>query len=276
MIVSEGKTKFMVIGRNRSSQEKYSVRIGRKEVEQVKEYKFLGVHVDDEITMRAHLRELETKARKSVGALKRLAGLSFRPSTHSLRMFHTAVVAPTVEYGIAAYYPLAAESDSSILKPIESLVVEAAGVVMGLPAGVRPNHDALLREAGLQGLRETAVHRCARAHAQALTAGSDNMLHDAVFASKDDPPFVVLAKKNMGGISPIVAEDEYCADPAAVSLDDLISGGDVRFDPSGELVVGEPDCAVWTDGACIELGTQCKRLHHQAGWQHREISMANG
>jgi ribonuclease HI len=47
-----------------------------------------------------------------------------------------------------------------------------------------------------------------------------------------------------------VAEDEYCADPAAVSLDDLISSGDVKFDLSGESDVGESDCAVWTDGAC--------------------------
>jgi len=99
------KTKYMIfVGNNnnklKTKLKKFKVNINNYCIKQVKEFKYLGVHVDESLTWQAHVEHLCTKLSKAAGIMFKLKNIAPRKI---LKTVYHSIVASHLRYGILAW-----------------------------------------------------------------------------------------------------------------------------------------------------------------------------
>ena len=75
------------------------------------------------------------------------------------------------------------------------------------------------------------------------------MRASAIFNSNTTAPFVRLAIQHVGRSSPVLADDNFAEDFAAISIAEYFEDGRLVFDDSGEGLNVRGECRIWIDGA---------------------------
>ena len=89
------KTKYMIIT-NKRMPSLNSLSIGNKVIQQVKNFKFLGVFIDHKLNFKEHIDHVVSSISRSAGVLKRLNFLPYSV----LRLLYFSLVYPYLIYGI--------------------------------------------------------------------------------------------------------------------------------------------------------------------------------
>ncbi|XP_076843384.1 E3 ubiquitin-protein ligase TRIM47-like isoform X1 [Brachyhypopomus gauderio] len=120
------KTKEMCIDFRRSRPSQQPVSIDGVNVEMVKAYKFLGVHLDERLDWSVNTDHLYRKAQSRLYFLRRLA--SFRICQKLLLMFYQSVVASVLFYAVVCWGGSISKRDAGRIDRL----VRKAGSVLGL------------------------------------------------------------------------------------------------------------------------------------------------
>ena len=65
LTLNVSKSKFMIVSKKRKIHHQISVKINEEELEQCQSYKYLGVHIDKNLSWKAHIEHLCKKISKS-------------------------------------------------------------------------------------------------------------------------------------------------------------------------------------------------------------------
>ena len=96
------KTKFMIFHNYQHDVNHFipEIRINGQLVEQVTEFNFLGLTIDEHLNWKIHIQKISHKVSKSIGVLKRLK--KFLPHT-VLRILYNALILPHFQFSIVAW-----------------------------------------------------------------------------------------------------------------------------------------------------------------------------
>ena len=89
------------------------------------EVKFLGLHFDNHLNWKAHIRHTKAKALKALNIVKKLAHTSWGADRDTLLKLYKATVLPILEYG-SAIYSSASENTLEMLDPVHHLGIRLA------------------------------------------------------------------------------------------------------------------------------------------------------
>ena len=97
---------------------------------------YLGATFDDKLKWQAHLRKLEAKTSKRLGALGSLAGSTWGTSLASLRRIYQATILPQLTFGCSAWYVPEGgygtiTQATAVLKAVRSIQRRAALIISG-------------------------------------------------------------------------------------------------------------------------------------------------
>eukprot|EP01059_Diplonema_ambulator_P028165 TRINITY_DN468_c0_g1_i3.p1 TRINITY_DN468_c0_g1~~TRINITY_DN468_c0_g1_i3.p1 ORF type:complete len:1404 (+),score=349.38 TRINITY_DN468_c0_g1_i3:453-4214(+) len=178
MELSRDKTEYLSVGSDAAG---IDVRYGNGDkLRQVKEARYLGVQLDADITMDAHVETVIHKMCMRMRVMRKLAGTTWGMRRDTLRTLYLTYVLPVARYALGALGPLLSEEH---VKRIAGKHAEAARLVTGLAR--KTSARVVLAEAGLQMFEDI------------LTADS-LMLYEASRRKEDTVGYFVAAK---GGTS---------------------------------------------------------------------------
>ena len=122
------------------------VKIGRQYLERVKEYKYLGVIIDEKITFGGHIQAMLARVNKKIGALKFLTNRVSGCSTNILINMYKSHIRPLVEYASSVW----GGAVKGRLNPLEG--VQHQFLCLCLGTSYRTARIDVLRETGMISL----------------------------------------------------------------------------------------------------------------------------
>lgn len=99
-----------------------NVKINSASIEKVNSFNFLGIHIDDKLTWKAHINNLSTKISKSTGVLNQLN--NYVPQ-NILTTIYSSLTLSHLNYGISCW----GYARKTILKPITTLQKKAIRII---------------------------------------------------------------------------------------------------------------------------------------------------
>ncbi len=120
------KTKELVVDFRRQSREHTPISIGKTPVERVNSFKFLGVHITEDLTWSAHTDAVLKKSHQRLFFLRRLRKFGMSPSI--LRSFYTCTVDSILTGCITAWF---GNSTAGNRKALQRVVWTARHIVGG-------------------------------------------------------------------------------------------------------------------------------------------------
>ena len=134
------KSKYVVFG-NRNVNNKVLSLYGQ-DLKRVKEFKFLGVHIDEKLTWKTHIDSLVSRCEKVINVMRSLSGSSWGAERRSLLMIYKAMIRSRLDYGAVCFGSAA----KTLLKKLDVVQAKALRVCCG--ALRTTSVPALLVEAG--------------------------------------------------------------------------------------------------------------------------------
>ncbi len=140
------KTKELVVDFRRESREHTPITIDKTPVERVNSFKFLGVHITEDLTWSAHTDAVLKKSHQRLFFLRRLRKFGMSPSI--LRSFYTCTVESILTGCITAWF---GNSTAGNRKALQRVVRTARHIVGGehcwdsfFPSGYQANEQSEL------------------------------------------------------------------------------------------------------------------------------------
>jgi hypothetical protein len=99
--------------------------------EPVNGMRVLGVWVDRKMTWKQHVQNAQEKGRAQFDAFARVVASTWGPSFQKSRLLYTAVVRPTLLYGIETWAPTEAKQKSALIDPLEKVQTATLKKVLG-------------------------------------------------------------------------------------------------------------------------------------------------
>lgn len=116
MILNTNKCKSMTITRKRYSQQPFNYKITGATLEYVTSYKYLGVHISNDLTWHTHINYVCSSANRSLGYIRR--DFSHDPSPLRLTLYRT-LIRLKLEYASAIWDP-AQQNLISLLESVQN------------------------------------------------------------------------------------------------------------------------------------------------------------
>ena len=156
MILNESKTKCMIVTGKRLSKrmdnDKLSIQINEKELDQVQSQKHLGVTIDNKLSFDDHVEELCKKLSQRIAVLKKIR--RFLP-TEQRMLYYNALIKQVMMYGSTIWTSCSSENLTKVLK----LQKRAARVILN--ADTRDNSVKLFSKLGwLPFYDEAKIIKC--------------------------------------------------------------------------------------------------------------------
>ena len=104
---------------------KFDFHIYKGKVEWVREFKYLGVVFDDNLSFLAHAHHLRKRASKRVNVLKHMAGSPYGATQATLIHYYKACIRPILDYG-SIVFPIACPSAIRLLETIQNSALKIA------------------------------------------------------------------------------------------------------------------------------------------------------
>ena len=102
LALNAGKTKELIVDFRRPRREHTPIYIDGVAVERVSQFKFLGMHIDDDLKWTTHTTHVVKKAQQRLYCLRRLN--KFNVSPRILRSFYNCTIESILTGGIAVWY----------------------------------------------------------------------------------------------------------------------------------------------------------------------------
>ena len=131
--------------------------INAKPIKDVKEFKFLGVHLDIKLTFANHIQHMKNKCAKRTNLLRALAGTDWGGDRKTIIQLYTAIIRPIIEYCSIAYHGALTESLNSQIEAIQNASIRVA---TGAIASTRIT--ALLADANVPTCQERRMQQLCR------------------------------------------------------------------------------------------------------------------
>ena len=96
-------------------------------IEEVTDFKYLGIHFDRTLTWAKHVNSIEAKARRRLNLLKVLTNKKFGADARIMKNIYLAIIRPIMEYGAPV---IISASQTTILK-LERVQREALRIILG-------------------------------------------------------------------------------------------------------------------------------------------------
>ena len=114
LTLNPAKCKFMFVSRRRNPIQPLSLKLNGLPLEQVENFKYLGVLLSSDMTWSAHVESICSKARRLVGLLYRRFSASV--DNHSLLEMYKLLVRPHMEYAAPVWSPHLAKDKDNLEK----------------------------------------------------------------------------------------------------------------------------------------------------------------
>ena len=101
--------------------------LGNQPLQEIDEQTYLGVTFDKRLTWKTQVEHAESKARKKLGMMRKLAGTEWGATEKILKQVYQGTVRPTLEYGSGAYMSAA----KTHLNSLEKVQNQALRVITG-------------------------------------------------------------------------------------------------------------------------------------------------
>ena len=136
MKINEGKTKSILIS---TKPAEYNwdpkFKLNGKDVITVKEYKFLGILVDNKLMFNEHVSETAKKCKKRVNIIRYLGTKTWGQSLESMRTTYITYIRSCLEYGSSSWWPWISETQKLRLERVQRAGLRAvAGLAQGCPS----------------------------------------------------------------------------------------------------------------------------------------------
>ena len=117
MKVNASKTKAMVITSSTKDQEwNPDLIAGEMDIAPLKEYKFLGITINNNMRFNSHVLNVVAKCKKQVNVLKCMAGKTWGNTVEIQRTLHIQYVLSTLEYGSPCWSSWSSRSNIKLLQ----------------------------------------------------------------------------------------------------------------------------------------------------------------
>ena len=100
--ISVPKSKFMVFGYKRKIP-RSGLSLYGAPLERVKEFKFLGMWLDERLTWKIHIGKIQSKCEKVINVLRSLAGSEWGAERGTMLMIYQAMIRSAIDYGSFVY-----------------------------------------------------------------------------------------------------------------------------------------------------------------------------
>ena len=140
------KSNLVFISRNREKDsEHHALHLFNNIIRPVKNAKFLGLEIDNLLSFKKHIDELQNKTTKRLNVLKVLARNNVKPEC--LLKLYKSYIRPLMEYGSAAFIATSATQ----LNRLTRIQNEATRISLHLPSYIRSN--LLTEYSGIQPIK---------------------------------------------------------------------------------------------------------------------------
>ena len=152
MVLNSDKTQVMVLSTSpEDTNWKPELLLDEKKLKVVKEYRFLGVLIDNQLRFNAHVKQIATKCKKRNNILRCLAGKDWGQSLDCQLSMYFTYIRSALEYASPSWYPWITQTAKLHLERIqnESLRImtrmskDTPVDFLRLQAGVEPITDRL-------------------------------------------------------------------------------------------------------------------------------------
>ncbi len=75
------------------------LKLYEQKLEQVSEFRFLGIWMDSKITFAKHIQQIVDKCKRGINVLRCLAGIDWGADRQSLKRIYCALIRSTFDYG---------------------------------------------------------------------------------------------------------------------------------------------------------------------------------
>ena len=130
------KTKELIVDFRRTKREHAPIHIGGVEVERVSDFKFLGMHISEDLKWSTHTTHVVKKAQQRLYCLRRLR--TFKVSPRILRAFYSSTIESVLTSGFTAWYGNCTVLDR---KALQRVVRSAQRIVGGELPSLQELHD---------------------------------------------------------------------------------------------------------------------------------------
>lgn len=125
-------------------------RLGDFTIRRVNELRDLGILVDSKMTFAGHIEQVTTRARQSMGYIKRISNGQF--GTRTLKILYTSYVRSKLEFGSVVWDPHVEVYSEDIESAQKQFVMYALGDSNRVPPYRLPPYDERCAELGLERL----------------------------------------------------------------------------------------------------------------------------
>ena len=121
MKLNAGKTQVMVISTSNADTDwQPKLTLEGKELEVVKEYKFLGVTIDRKLNFASHVNKIIAKTKKRARILKCLAGKDWGQTLETQVALYITYIRSSLEYAAPTWYPWISKTSRNKLEQIQN------------------------------------------------------------------------------------------------------------------------------------------------------------
>ena len=121
------KSKFLLISNKRLPND-FELKVNNINLERCSSYKYLGVHIDENLNWESHIDYITSKISKACGCLAKLRNCV---STSTLREVYHALIHSYLRYGIVAW----GCASETALKPLKTMLNRALRIMLFAPFG---------------------------------------------------------------------------------------------------------------------------------------------
>lgn len=181
--ISTAKSNFMIFGHKKKIPE-LSILLNGRPIERVKEFKFLGVWMDERVTWNCHINKVASNCEKVMNILRSLAGSGWGAERDTLFMIYQAMIRSKLDYG-CIIFGAAAKTTLAKLDRVQAKALRAcSGAFRTTPI------PALLVEMGEMPLRirrdKLGLHYWAKLRGTTYSSTAECMMEESWEFSGED------------------------------------------------------------------------------------------
>ena len=128
------------------------ISIQNEEIEHVTSYKYLGVHLDQNLNFEEHVDKICSKVRQRLGVLRRVRGFV---NQETALMLYNALVMPLIDYCDVTY----SLCTKKCIKKVDKLMLKGGKIVLGVPFDT-PGITVLEKLKWMSFQERSTFHKC--------------------------------------------------------------------------------------------------------------------
>ena len=238
--------------------------ISGQAVNRVKDFKFLGVRLDQHLTFNQHIKDIKHKCAKRINILRALTGTDWGGDRKTILQLYTAIIRPIIEYCSIAYNGGLTNTQHKQIEAIQNTCIRIATGAM-----IHTRVTTLLAEANMLSCQERRMQQLCR---YAIVVKSTPN-HPAQECFK--PPTSLISRRNRTQHPPLSKQLDSCLNTFQFVIPDLAPRPNVkpfwlRPPPQVEYLFTEKK----TDITPTEI--QAKFLEYKAQHQNSRFIYTDG